>query len=64
MDTPNLESLFLTERSLKKARQQIERIALANWHEAGCPQSCERDFWSEAHAEWIRSQYVPDLNFT
>ena len=61
MGTPKLETLFLTEDNLRNAKRQIEQLAMSLWQAAGCPDACERDFWTEAHQEWIAKSYVPDV---
>lgn len=60
MHTPKLEALFLTDEELTAAREEIEKMAFAKWHDAGCPKDGRRDFYQEAQVEWVSYRYVPD----
>ena len=60
MYTPNLEALFLMDDELTAAKEEIEKMAFAKWHDAGCPKDGRRNFWNEAANEWIGYRYVPN----
>ena len=59
MYTPRLEALFLTDAELATAKQDIKKLAFCKWKDAGSPDNSDRDFWAEAHLEWIEYRYVP-----
>ncbi len=54
-----LESLDLSPDQLRSSRELIEKMAYANWIEAGSPDGRHLEFWVQAERCWIERYYVP-----
>ena len=63
MNIPSLEALWLTNKELQIALEQVRERAYFKWQNAGSPNGFAQKFWDEAVLEWINYCYVPDRDW-